>query len=238
MVWQHQPFVGDQIAVDEEPRSKMSNLHWPIHLSFILGLSLVAGCTPPAQQVGVSPAPTTSPLPSPFISPTPLPTTPSPTPAITPSSSPTGSPSPTTEKPAEVVAIENQVKALVAELGELTVQSVNCPANLNEQSGNSYDCQVQSNVGSFVVVVQPTDQTGKFRWGTKGLLFISKLAPLIEKNFASAGNGKVNVDCGATVRTAKAGETFDCKIVDASGTTRTARVTVRDDQGNVYVTPL
>lgn len=230
-MWQH-----EQFAMNRKPRFWVGQFHGYVQLLLLGGISFIAGCIPPQAQVSVSPTPTVSPSPSPLISPTPLPT--APTPEITPSPSPIPSPSLTSEKSPEVVAIENQVKQLVSASGDLTIQAVNCPANIREQAGSSYDCQVQSNIGAFVVVVQPTGQAGKFRWGTRGLLLVSRLAPLIEKNFETAGNGTVTVDCGAAVRTAKAGETFDCKVVDAAGAAKTARVTVRDDQGNVYVTPL
>ena len=224
--------------MEQKSRSPLGRFCTPIQLFLICGLSFLTGCFNAPQQTGVSPTPNSSPLPSPSIASSPLPLPPSPTPSATPSPSPTSSPSPTTEKPAEVTAVETQVKNLVAKTGNFTVQAVNCPANMSPQTSDRYDCQVQSDIGSFVVVVQPTGQAGEFRWSTKGLLLVSKLAPLIEKNFATTDSGKVNVDCGTAARIAKAGETFDCKIVDTSGTARTARVTVRDDQGNVSVTPL
>lgn len=118
------------------------------------------------------------------------------------------------------------------------MQSVTCPADLTEKAGTRYDCQVQSDIGSFVVVVQPTGAPGKFNWGTRGLLLVSKLNAFIQQSVASRGGGVVTVDCGAQARAAKPGDVFECKVTDAKGAVKTARVTVRDEQGNVYLSGL
>lgn len=118
------------------------------------------------------------------------------------------------------------------------MQSVNCPATIEEKPGKTYDCEVQSEAGPFVVIVQPTGEVGKFRWGTRGLLLLSKLDAFIQQSVTNQGGGKVTVDCGSKARTAKPGETFDCKVTDAKGTVKTAKITVRDDQGNVYLSGL
>jgi len=192
--------------------------------------------TPPtdAPTPTVSPSPTASP--SPNVSPTigaPVPTLPSPT------TSPIATASPSPGKPENVVKIEAQITDLVTKTANLNVQSVNCPVAIDEQSTNkTYDCQVQSDAGAFTVVIQPTGQTGKFRWGTRGLLLLSKLDAFIQQSVASRGGGKVTVDCGTKARIAKQGETFDCKVTDAKGGVKTARVTVRDDLGNVYLSGL
>ncbi len=183
---------------------------------------VVPGATPPA-----SPTPTDSPTAAVSPAPTVSPTLTSPT--------PTASPSPTAGKPENVTKIETQITDLVTKAGNLTVQSVNCPATISETSGQTYDCQVQSDVGAFVVVIQPTGAAGKFRWGTRGLLLLSKLDSFIQQSVANQGGGKVTVDCGGKSRTAKPGEVFECKVTDAKGAVKTARVTVRDEQGNVYL---
>ncbi len=201
----------------------------------IAGAITLASCT--ASQTDVSPTPlttpteTASPTPSPVTSPTG-----SPSPAEAPT--PTASLTPAPTKPDNVLTIEKQVSELVAKAGNLTIQSVTCPDAINETSQKPYDCQVQADIGSFIVVIQPTGQPGKFRWGTRGLLLLSKLDSLIQQSVANQGGGKVTVDCGTQARTAKQGETFDCKVTDAQGKIRTARITVRDELGNVYLTVL
>lgn len=211
---------------DAKLRPSRSRIWW----GAIAAGVILTGCnTPPETAVAPSPSPAGSPTPAPtpLVSPTIAAPTVSPT--------PTASPSPPAAKPDNVLKIETQITDLVTKAGNLSVQSVNCPAAIVEKSGQTYDCQVQSDIGPFVVVVQPTGEAGKFRWGTRGLLLLSKLDSFIQQSVANRGGGKVTVDCGAKSRTAKPGETFDCKVTDAKGNVKTARVTVRDEQGNVYL---
>jgi hypothetical protein len=102
----------------------------------------------------------------------------------------------------------------------------------------TYECQINSEAGAFTVLVEPTSDPQKFRWGTKGMLLLSKLNDFIQKSAESKDLGKVAVDCGGKIRPAKAGETFDCKVTDTKGTLRTVKVTVRDEAGNVFIAPL
>lgn len=210
-------------------------LSWAI----ALGIALTS-CT--STQTAVTP-PTDSPTPA--LSPTPtlsptlsVPTPQSPSPAASPSVTISPTPAATPGKPENVTKIEAQITDLVTKNANLTVQSVNCPAAIDEQSGKAYDCQVQTDAGAFTVVVQPTGQAGKFRWGTRGLLLLSKLDAFIQQSVASRGGGKVTVDCGTKARIATQGDTFDCKVTDAKGGVKTARVTVRDELGNVYLSGL
>jgi hypothetical protein len=131
--------------------------------------------------------------------------------------------------------VETKLADLVAKATELTVQAVDCPANLGEKAGTTYNCNVTSEVGTFTAVVEPTDQTGQIKWGTKGLLLLSKLNSFIQQSVQNQGSGPVTVDCGGKARVAKVGETFECKVTDAKGGTRTARITVRDEAGNVFI---
>jgi hypothetical protein len=137
-----------------------------------------------------------------------------------------------------VVVIETRLAELVTKATALTVQSVTCPVDLEEKAGKTYECAVNSEVGSFIAVIQPTGQPGQFRWGTRGLLLLSKLNEFIQKSVQSQGGGKVTVDCGGKARPAKTGDTFECTVTDGKGKSKTARITVRDELGNVYIAPL
>ncbi len=196
-----------------------------IYYGFLGGLMVLAGCTNP-PQTATSPSPTGAPTdgsPSPTLT---IPSTQTPTPS--PSSS-------TTEKPAAVKAVETKLSDLVTQETGLTVQAVDCPANLVEKAGTTYNCSVTSEVGTFTAVVEPTGQAEKFKWGTKGLLMLTKLNTFIQQSVQNQGGGPVTVDCGGKARIAKVGETFECKVTDAKGGIRTAKVTVRDEAGNVFL---
>ncbi|MGC8713338.1 MAG: DUF4333 domain-containing protein [Leptodesmis sp.] len=209
-------------------------IHWAnprsgkhlVYAGVLGGLMLLASCTPP-PQTATSPNPTgvsTNGSPSPTLT---IPTSPTPTP----------SPTSTAEKPASVKAVETKLADLVTKATGLTVQAVDCPADLVEKAGTTYNCTITSEVGIFTGVVEPTDQPGQFNWGTKGLLLLTKLNSFIQQSVQNQGGGPVTVDCGGKAKIAKVGETFECKVTDAKGGTRTTRVTVRDEVGNVFIAP-
>ncbi len=195
-----------------------------VYCGLLGSLMLLASCTPP---------PPTATAPSP----TGTPTNASPRPTLTIPTSPTPTPSPTStaEKPAAVKTAETKLADLITKATGLTVQAVACPANMGEKAGTKYDCTVTSEVGTFTAVVEPTDQAGQIKWGTKGLLLLSRLNSFIQQSVQNQGGGPVTVDCGGKARIAKVGETFECKVTDAKGGTRTAKVTVRDEVGNVFL---
>lgn len=211
----------------------------------VVGAIALTGCNssepnplPTESPVVQSPSPTPTGL---LPNPDPTETSPSviPTPSLT--------PSPTVEKPESVKAVETNLAALVGKAGNLTIQSVDCPATLAAptQTGSptatapkTFDCQVTSEAGVFTVQVEPTSDPSKFRWGTKGMLLLSKLNDFIQKSAESKNIGKVAVDCGGKIRPAKTGETFDCKVIDTKGSQRTVKVTIRDEAGNVFIAPL
>jgi hypothetical protein len=148
--------------------------------------------------------------------------------------SPSPTPSPTNSPLADKIKdLENRLGEIVSKTTGLTLQAVDCPEDFEEKAGKSYDCQLVSEVGSFVAVVQPTGQPGQFRWGTKGLLLLSKLDEVIQKSVQAPGGANVTVDCGGKARPAKSGEVFQCKITDAQGKERIAKITVQDELGNV-----
>lgn len=212
----------------------------------VAGAIALTGCN--AEQP--NPIPTESPVvQSPDPTSTGLVPNPSPTetpPSVSPDPSLTPTPSPTVEKPDSVKAVETNLAGLVGKAGNLTIQSVDCPATLSAPSQpktvatalKTFDCQVNSDAGVFTVTVEPTSDPSKFRWGTKGMLLLSKLNEFIQKSAESKDLGKVAVDCGGKIRPAKVGETFDCKVTDTKGVLRTLKVTVRDEVGNVFIAPL
>jgi len=231
----------DRPLIQRSKRQLSKGMGWMV----VVGAIALTGCN--AQQP--NPAPTESPIvQSPDPASTGLLPNPSPTETL-PSVSPTPSstPSPTVEKPESVKAVETNLAGLVGKAGNLTIQSVDCPATLAAptQPGTvavtvpkTFDCQINSDAGVFTVQVEPTSDPQKFRWGTKGMLLLSKLNDFIQKSAESKNLGKVAVDCGGKIRPAKAGETFDCKVIDAKGALRTVKVTVRDEAGNVFIAPL
>lgn len=197
-------------------------------------ISLLTACTadpPTSDSSPTSPPPSSPPIPSP--SPT---VTPSVTPSVT--ASPSSTPSPTGAKSAATQQTEEKLRKTLTEAESLVVQSVTCPSSIEFQVGKTYDCQVASSVGSFTVAIDIKDQKGDFKWATKGLLVLSKLEEYIQKSTNEKGGGDVQVTCDGKVRLAKPGDEFQCKVTDAKGQSRIAKVTVQDEQGNVFFTLL
>ncbi len=87
-----------------------------------------------------------------------------------------------------------------------------------------------------MIAVEITNATGpQFQWSTKGLLVLSKLEQFIQQQVKDKNGANVTADCSGKVRVAKPGDTFECRVIDAQGQSRPAKVTVKDDQGTVDV---
>ncbi|MGI0489277.1 DUF4333 domain-containing protein [Pantanalinema rosaneae CENA516] len=206
-----------QPATKHQSRDRGGSQRWQ-HLLLSLGaIAILTSCTEPPTTV---------------TSPTPTPPTATPT-GI---NSPTPVASPTaTAKPEPVQKTEEKLRQEFAKTQDFTVQAINCPTNLTFKAGSNYECQVISDAGIFPVVLQMTDAKGDFRWNTKGLLLLSRLEQYIQQTVKQQGAGDVRVDCGGKARVAKPGEAFQCKVTNAQGQTRSAKVTVKDEQGGVFL---
>ncbi|MBL1174387.1 DUF4333 domain-containing protein [Pantanalinema sp. GBBB05] len=207
-----------QTARQGQCPDRSSRNRWQ-QLGISLGaIALLSSCTePPSTPPISSPNPVTQ-----TATPNPTQSTPAATPSLA-------------AKPQPVQKTEDKLRQEFAKTKDFTVQAINCPTNLAFQAGKSYECQVTSDAGIFIVVLQMTDAKGDFRWNTKGLLLLSKLEQYIQQTIKQRGAGDVRVDCGGKARVAKPGEAFQCKVTNAQGQTRSAKVTVKDEQGGVFL---
>jgi hypothetical protein len=71
------------------------------------------------------------------------------------------------------------------------------------------------------------------QWSTKDLLVLPKLEKNIQQGIQQQFGLAVKTNCGGTIRLAKPGETFTCKVTDPKGQTQTVNVRVDDEKGNV-----
>jgi hypothetical protein len=76
---------------------------------------------------------------------------------------------------------------------------------------------------------------GNFDSSTKGLLILTKIEDLIKKTVKEKANIDVTADCGGKLRASKPGDSFTCQVKDTKGQSKEAKVTVKDDQGNINV---
>jgi len=195
-------------------------------LPLVLGILLIlAGCSTSTSTPTSSPVASSSPT----VSPTPT------SPTV---STPTASPSPIATKPEAVKNFETRLSQAVAQVIGLPLQTIDCPATIELKANSRFECQGTSDGQVFAIAVSLTDDPAKFQWGTKGLLLLPKLEEFIQKRVKDKSGLDVKADCGGKLRVAKPGESFECKVTDARNQTRSAKVTVKDEQGSVDISLL
>jgi hypothetical protein len=176
--------------------------------------------------------PQTPNTPSSSVTGSPSPESPSPTPTPTLTASPE---SPTTKSDA-TKALETKLRFQLADTTKLPIQSITCPVEATVRAGDRFDCQAVSDGQPFPVNVERTNETGQFKWNTKGLLLLSKLEQFIQQRVKQQSGIAVTANCGGKIRLAKPGDKFDCNVTDTKGQSRSAKITVKDDQESVDVT--
>jgi hypothetical protein len=204
-----------------------------VGLLLLFFLVSVSGCFNRSQTAANAPA-ANSPTPTSSITPD------SPLPSSSPIASPTGTPqaSPQAQSSQSGVAkeIENRLNKTVSSATGAAIQSLTCPAGFEVKAGSRFDCNAVSDGQSFTIAVEITNATGpQFQWSTKGLLVLSKLEQFIQQQIKDRNGINVTVDCGNSIRVANPGDTFECKVSDPQGQSRSAKITVKDGQGNVDV---
>jgi hypothetical protein len=215
------------------------NKHLVRLLMIVSLISLLPGClnqSQPAANAPIANAPTaTSPTPTSSISPdSPLSSSPTiASPTSTPQTSPQAQGSPSS---GVVKEIEDRLNKTVSKATGAAIQSLTCPAGTEVKVGSRFDCNAVSAGQSFAIAVEITNATGpQFQWSTKRLLVLSKLEQFIQQQIKDKNGISVTVDCGNSIRVANPGDTFECKVSDSQGQSRSAKITVKDDQGNVDV---
>lgn len=186
----------------------------------ILGTAMtLTGCFGLANQTVAPPATPTPVPPSPVVSPV------SPSPAV----------SPNANKSEAVKSLEGKIGITLGPVIGVPVQVVNCPAQTEFKAGNRFDCEGTADGKSFVISIELTDDSGQFNWSTKQLLLMPRLEAFIQRRIKEKSGIEVTATCGGKLRVAKPGNVFECKVLDAQNQARSARVTVKDEQGSVDI---
>lgn len=192
--------------------------------SIIVGTALaLTGCFGLGNQTTEPPATPTPAPPSPVVSPV------SPSPASSPAVSQN------TNKPEAVKSLEGKIGITVGPVIGVPVQTVNCPAQIEVKARNRFDCEGTADGKSFVISIELTDDNGQFNWSTKQLLLMPRLEAFIQRRIKEKSGIEVTATCGGKLRVAKPGNVFECKVLDAQNQARSARVTVKDEQGSVDI---
>ncbi len=135
----------------------------------------------------------------------------------------------------KVAKAEAALKDLYTKQTGVTIESVKCPGNIEFKTGNTFECQAAAEGVKFAIQVNMQNDQGRFDSKTKGVLILSRIEELLEKNIKEKAKLDVTADCGGKLRVAKTGETFTCDVKNAQGETRKANITVKDEQGNINV---
>lgn len=196
--------------------------------------------TTPADttQIQTSPATTTTPTTSQTTK-----TETSVTTSTTSTASPTAKSetSPATSKPstppvaAQIAKAEEALKTLYTKQTGVPIQSVDCPNNVTFKAGSTFECQATAEGVKFGIQVNMANDQGGFESKTQGVIILSRIEDLLEKNIKEKAALDVTADCGGKLRVAKVGETFTCQVKNNKGQTRDATITVKDEQGNINV---
>lgn len=183
-----------------------------------LSALVLTGCTnqPQASSGNASPNPSASIVASPTI-----------TPSL---SSPR-----VTSKSQTTKDLESRLSKAFTQTTKVPMDLVDCPAQFDVKAGNRFNCQATSDGQSFMLVVELTNPDGQFQWNTQGLLVLPKLEQFIQNRIRAKGGPDVTANCGGKIRTAKPGDTFECKVVGAQAQSRSAQVKVKDEQGGVDI---
>ncbi len=152
--------------------------------------------------------------------------------------SPAASTSPATSNTPNAAAItkaEQALKELYTKQTGVAIESVDCPDNVNFKAGSAFECQGSAEGINFGIQVKMENEQGRFDSKTEGLLILSKIEDLLETGIKKQAGIDVTADCGGKLRVAKAGDSFTCEVKNDKGQTRNAKVTVKDEQGNINV---
>lgn len=196
-------------------------------LAFLLTIgstAVLAGCKG-GNTSSTSESPTAAESPS---------TSKSPTAAESPSTSKSPTATSSTKNP-NVQKAEAALKGLYTQQAGVPIDSVKCPEDANLKTGGTFECQAKAQDVNFKIQVKMENDKGNFDSKTQGLLILTKIEDLIKKTIKEKANLDVTADCGGKLRAAKTGDTFNCQVKDPKGQTKEAKVTVKDEQGNINV---
>jgi len=124
--------------------------------------------------------------------------------------------------------LEGVVKDEIAKDVGVTVQSVDCPSDVEAKKGASFQCTATGEDGTTAAidVVQQDDK------GNVGITAPLVNVPQVEQALGGEIGGGAKLDCPDLVLIEK-GASFTCQAKDSSGAQANVVVTFEDDQGNV-----
>lgn len=135
----------------------------------------------------------------------------------------------------DTAKLESAIKDGVSSQTGFAIQSISCPKEIKGEANATFQCQAKTDKNdSFTISVTQKDDKGNVSWKTPvGLLSLTKIEQEIQEGIEKQLQVKVKANCGGAAKVVRAGEAFDCKVTDDQGKAYTAKVTAKDDNGNV-----
>ncbi|MBW4621981.1 MAG: DUF4333 domain-containing protein [Cyanosarcina radialis HA8281-LM2] len=141
-------------------------------------------------------------------------------------------PKPTKSKTSQL--LEKKSKELLTSSIGVPVKAIACPNTIELKAGKVYNCQVVTDSGNFTAEIKLNNDRGNFKLNTKGLVVLSKVEQSIDSAIKQKDGVVATTDCGGKrIRAVKRGDVFACQIVTVDGRTKTAKVSVKDEYGNI-----
>jgi len=132
--------------------------------------------------------------------------------------------------------VENYLRDRFPRETGIAVNSVSCPSGIEIKPNDTFECKVKvRNNRTVITEITQTDNQGNISWQvSKGLISIASIQQQIQADLSRQLNGSIKADCGRRkFKIATPGETFNCRVRDASGRRRRVKVLVDDEAGNV-----
>jgi hypothetical protein len=130
--------------------------------------------------------------------------------------------------------LEKRSKELLGGLTGVPVKAIACPNTIELKAGKVYNCQVVTDSGNFTAEIKLNNDRGNFKLNTKGLVVLSKVEQSIDSAIKQKDGVVVTTDCGGKkIRSVKKGDVFACQVTTIDGRTKTAKVSVKDEYGNI-----
>jgi hypothetical protein len=141
-------------------------------------------------------------------------------------------PKPTKSKTSQL--LEKRSKELLGGLTGVPVKAIACPSTIELKAGKVYNCQVVTDSGNFTAEIKLNNDRGNFKLNTKGLVVLSKVEQSIDSAIKQKDGVVVTTDCGGKkIRAVKKGDVFACQVTTIDGRTKTAKVSIKDEYGNI-----
>lgn len=119
---------------------------------------------------------------------------------------------------------------LSKQLGGIPIQAINCPNLEKIEAGKVFDCEATIAEGKFPVTVTLTNAEGGVQLKTKQLVVLSKVETWLQQGIKEKSGLDYKAKCnGKIVLIQQSAQTVTCTLTDTNGQSKTATVTIQDE---------